>query len=221
MPFWIHMADELHELSALYALDALEGADRERFEEHLAGCDDCRRELESLRAAGASLAYAVAAPEPPARLRGRILEAARAEPQNVVPLRRRRPMPRVLAVAAAAAVIVAVLVGVPLLRNDAPSVETILQDPNARHLPIGQGRGEVVVTSSGNAALAVSLPPLPAGKVYEAWVADPDVHRAGEFTGSRFRLSHDVRDGAQVMVTIERAGGVDAPTGTPLFTVRA
>jgi anti-sigma factor RsiW len=215
------MTDDLHELSALYALDALDDADRERFERHLAGCEDCRRELASLGATAASLAYAADGPAPPPGLRGRILDAARAEPQNVVPLRRRRIAPRVAAVAAVAAGVAALLVGIPVMRNDAPSVDAILKDPDARHVQIGNGRGELVVTSSGDAALSVSLPALPSGKVYEAWVADPDVHRAGEFTGRRVKLTHDVHDGAQVMVTVEREGGVDAPTGAPLFAVRA
>ena len=33
--------EALHELSAAYALDALEPDEREVFEEHLAGCESC------------------------------------------------------------------------------------------------------------------------------------------------------------------------------------
>ena len=42
-------ADDL----ALYALNALEGDDRAKLEQHLATCPDCRRELEQLRGDGA------------------------------------------------------------------------------------------------------------------------------------------------------------------------
>ena len=84
------MADDLHTLSAPYALDALTPDDRERFEEHLATCEKCRAELAGLSDAAAALAFAVAGPAPPPELRGRILESARREPSNVVALRPRR-----------------------------------------------------------------------------------------------------------------------------------
>ena len=84
------MADDLHELSALYALDVLSGDERARFEQHLDECERCRAEIDGLRDAATSLAFAVDGPPPPAELRARILDAARAEGQNVVPLRPRR-----------------------------------------------------------------------------------------------------------------------------------
>ena len=37
---------ELHELTAGYALDALDPSDRGRYEEHLATCEPCRAELQ-------------------------------------------------------------------------------------------------------------------------------------------------------------------------------
>jgi len=97
------MADDLHDLSALYALDALDGEERGRFEAHLDDCERCRTELNGLRGAAGALAFAVAGPAPPAELRSRILDAARAEGQNVVPFRPRRSV----AVSVAAAVAVA------------------------------------------------------------------------------------------------------------------
>ena len=44
--------DDLHELTAGYALDALDPVDHARFEEHLATCDRCREELRGLLAGG-------------------------------------------------------------------------------------------------------------------------------------------------------------------------
>src|SRR5581483_5076497 len=58
------MADDLHTLSAPYALDALTPDERERFEEHLESCERCRTELAGLSAAAASLAFAVEGPGP-------------------------------------------------------------------------------------------------------------------------------------------------------------
>ena len=79
--------DELHELTAAYALDALEPAEERAYEAHLEECARCRDELAGLADTAAALAYAAGEASPPEALRGRILDAARAERTNVVPLR--------------------------------------------------------------------------------------------------------------------------------------
>ena len=65
---------EPHTLAGAYALDALDGPDRARFERHAARCQECTREVTGLREGTARLAAAAAAP-PPAALK----EALRAE----------------------------------------------------------------------------------------------------------------------------------------------
>ena len=65
-----------HTLAGAYAMDAVAGADRVRFERHLARCQACALELRGLREAAASLAAAVAA-DPPADLVQRAVAAAR------------------------------------------------------------------------------------------------------------------------------------------------
>ena len=75
---------DAHDLTAAYALDALDADDREAYETHLGQCEQCRAELATLGEAATSLAWAVASPAPPSRLRERILSAAAAERQNVV-----------------------------------------------------------------------------------------------------------------------------------------
>jgi anti-sigma-K factor RskA len=222
------MADDLHELSALYALDALDGEERARFEGHLDGCERCQNELAGLRGAAGALAFAVEGPAPRAELRGRILERARAEAQNVVPLRRRPPVAvsvtAALAVAASAAAVGLGLWAASLhhsLAGDRSALR-VLGDPRARHIPLTGVRGALVVAPSGEAALAADLPALPSGKVYEAWVVDANaVRRAGTFTGDRTTLTTHVPSGATVKVTVERSGGVDAPTSQPLLSARA
>jgi len=221
------MAEDVHELSALYALDVLSGEERARFEEHLDVCDRCRSELAGLHDAAGSLAFAVAGPPPPAELRERILAGARAEQQNVVAFRPRRSFAVSIAAATAvAACAAAVAFGVwaaSLHRSlsHQRSTVSVLTDPNARHVPLRGAPGQLVVTPSGDAVLNVELPKLPKGKTYEAWVADPSVQAAGVFTGRTTKLRVRVPRGAQVLVSVERSGGVDAPTTTPIVSARA
>jgi anti-sigma-K factor RskA len=66
---------DAHTLAGAYAMDAVSAPDRERFERHLAGCEDCAREIASLREATAVLGSAAAEPVP-AGLKERIMVAA-------------------------------------------------------------------------------------------------------------------------------------------------
>jgi anti-sigma factor RsiW len=221
------MDDDLHTLSAAYALDALSREDRERFETHLVTCDRCRGELAGLEDASASLAFAVEGPPPPADLRARILDAVQREPVNVVPFRPRRslltPVAAAVAVAACAAAVGFGLWASSLHHSLSRSLLAVqvLGNPASRRIPVSGGKGQLVVDPSGTAVLAVRLASLPNGKTYEAWVADPTVQRAGQFDGGTTTLPVRVNRGARVMVTIEDAGGVAAPTSQPLFVVHA
>jgi Anti-sigma-K factor rskA, C-terminal/Anti-sigma-K factor RskA, N-terminal domain len=72
-----------HTLAGAYAVDALDGAERARFEEHLERCGECAREIRGLREATARLADAVAA-APPAGLKQRAM-AATAHTRQLTP----------------------------------------------------------------------------------------------------------------------------------------
>jgi anti-sigma-K factor RskA len=131
---------DVHTLAGPYAMDAISAPDRARFDRHLGRCEDCAREIASLREATARLAAAAAVSPPPA-LKARVMAAAAAtrqrppepEPEPALrlwphrswllrswPLRtsQGRPTPRrrlvmaAGAVAAAAAVAAAVVFGV-------------------------------------------------------------------------------------------------------------
>jgi anti-sigma factor RsiW len=213
--------DTLHDLTAAYALDALEPDEARAYEEHLAGCERCREELASLQTAAGSLAFAAEPAAAPADLRGRILAAARAERPNVIPLRPRRVNP--LAAVAAVAACAAVGLGVwnVLLHNDLNETRAAF-----RGVPLNGATGSVVVGAGDSGALVVSnLAAAPAGKTYEAWVIrDGKALPAGTFSGGGgtivFRLTRVLPAGAVVGVTLERAGGVDAPTTKPFITSR-
>ena len=228
----------IHELTAGYALDALTPEERAVYELHLAECEHCREELASFWETTAALAVAASGPEPNAALRERVLEAVRAEPpQNVVPFepRRGRLAPALGAVAAVAAV-VALALGIwgagmssdldetraALEREQAAAA--VLADPDARSVALVEGDGRLVVGSGGEAVLVVDgLGPAPEGKTYELWVSaqGEDPVPAGLFPGSDGRevalVDGPVGSGEVVLVTIEPAGGVDAPTTEPII----
>jgi hypothetical protein len=183
----------------------------------LAGCERCREELVGLREAAAALALAAGPASPPSALRGRILEAARADRPNVVPLRPRWAYP----VAAVAAVAACAAVGFGIWAASLNS-ELASRNEALRGVPLSGAAGSIVVGGGGRAALVVSgLKPAPAGKTYEAWVIQGEkAYPAGTFdarTGTvTVRLRHAVPRGAVIGITIERAGGAPAPTMKPI-----
>lgn len=224
-------AQDLHDLTAAYALDALDPAEEREFEQHLAACARCREELAELREAAGALAFATTAPPPPPHLRQRILDEARGEIRNVVPLRRRRPFQATVALAGlAAAASVALAFWAVSLSNELDrerAALAVLADPAARTIALEGAAGRLVVDDEGQAALVVrDLAAAPRGKTYEAWVIEGERPLpAGLFEGDEAKdlvlLERPVPAGAIVAVTIEDEGGVDSPSGDPLFTAQA
>jgi len=199
---------DLHDLTAAYAIDALDPDEAEAYERHLGQCEECREQLAELNSTAAALAFGTVAPAPPARLRASILDAAAAERTNVVPLLRRRWVARGLAVAAAAVACIVVGLAVSLSQSTKTHVFSVFVD---RH---------------GNATVNVSgLGAAPHGKTYEAWVipSGRPPRPAGLFSGgsnTTVHLTGAVPQNAVVAVTIERAGGVDKPTAAPILSAR-
>lgn len=215
--------DAVHDLTAAYALDALEPDEARGYEQHLAGCERCREELASLQATAGALAFGAEPARPPAALRGRVLAAARAErPNNLRFLgtyhrRNARVFAAVAAVAACAAIGLAVWN--ISLHDDLGNAREAL-----RGLPLTGAKGSVVVAGGSGALVLSDLAPAPAGKTYEAWVIAKNGHasRAGMFTGGGrtvvIQLTHALPAGAVVAVTIEREGGAAQPTQKPFIT---
>jgi anti-sigma-K factor RskA len=199
-----------HDLTAAYALDALDADEAEAYERHLGQCEECRAQLAELNEGATALAFATVAPAPPARLRAAILDAAAAERSNVVPLLRRRWVARGLAVAAAAAACIVVGLAVSLSQSN-----------NSKTVTMSVSRD-----AFGNATVHVSgLGAVPRDKTYEAWVipARGSPRPAGLFSGGASTTLHltGVPRSAVVAVTLERAGGVNKPTRAPILSAPA
>jgi anti-sigma-K factor RskA len=210
----------IHELSAAYALDALDPADEQAFQEHLSRCAECQEHVAAFHEAAAGLGHATPAPAPPPQLRDRILNRVRAERgANVAPL---RPRWAFRATAAAAAVAACAALGLGLW---AASLRSQVDD-GGQVIALEGVQGSLAVAPSGEATLIVSgLRMAPVDKTYEAWVIeDGEAKAAGLFKGggdpTAVRLTRQVPRGAIVAVTLERAGGVDQPQSDPLFATR-
>lgn len=223
---------DIHALSGAYALDALNDLERAEFERHLATCDSCRAEVESLRDAAGHLAD-VSAAAPPADLRARILASS----QSVRPLPPAASAPpsrrwRIPAIAASLALVVGLGVGVTTEWRpwEPEAVQVTLADrvrqaPDAQSwtqsLPSG---GSVTVTRSKSVGVAIwqstGLEPLPSGRVYELWLQAPDesLKPAGLFSArdGEVVMRGDAADAIGAGVTEEPSGGSPAPTTEPI-----
>jgi anti-sigma-K factor RskA len=240
--------DDMHVLSGVYALDALGGAERDRFEHHLARCPSCQVEVRGLQETAARFALAVSA-QPPPRMKTRVMAGAARTRQlppvpDVGPLPARGPgLLRRIAVPAAAAclalaIALAVLLGISrgqlsAERAQQREIAAVLNAPGAR---IVRGR-----TTVGGLATAVVAPQLhrlvftstgmrslPGSEVYQLWVIGP----AGTTTATSAGLLTQAADGSTVPVlasglaagdrigvTVEPAGGTSKPTTTPVVVI--
>ncbi len=185
----------VHELSGAYALDALDDAERERFERHLQRCPACADDVRRMTSTATAMAMAVAA-EPPPGLKERVLAAAAATPQ-LPPLptaaaRRRHGrrltrsdwFPRLALGVAAAGVAAAVALAVVTVstQNRLDTVQAqnqqiaaVLSAPDAQ-IATGTsstgGTATVVLSYAEQKMIFTSsgLPALPNAKVYELWL---------------------------------------------------
>jgi anti-sigma factor RsiW len=228
------MDTEIHELTAGYALDALDPAEREAFERHLAGCEQCQEELASFWEVTSALAVATGGPVPSATLRDRILGDARAEKQTVVPIASRRRLSPVLASITAVAAAVAIGLGIYSIslggRLDdtkaaltaQESAAAVLADSTATTVALESGSGRLVVADDGSAVLVLDdLAAAPAGMTYQAWVVAGETPvSAGTFDTADKQaivpIPQPVPAGAVVAVTVEKAGGATSPSLPPL-----
>jgi len=239
--------NNLHALAGAYALDALDGAERDRFERHLHGCRTCAGEVAGFAATATALAMAAAA-QPPAGLRERVLAAVAVTRQlppvivrrGTVPALPRSPwVPRMaLAVGAAGLAAAAVLGAVEVSTQhqldsalaQRQEIAVVLAAPDARIVsaPTTVGGTAIVVVSQAEQKLVFTssdLPELPSAKVYELWLMGPGGTRPAGLlpppSSGRTApvLASGVLAGDKVGMTVEPAGGTSSPTTTPILVL--
>ena len=231
--------DRFSESLAAYALGALAADQGEHLREHLAGCPECRAELDWLRAAVDVLPASVVQIEPPPELKANVMAVVESEASLLRaageaaerPARPpRRPWwsgaaltsspVRIAAALAVAAVTVLVLVvpgGGPGTRTIRAQVRGAAGAAGARaSLRLRGQHGELVVTG---------LPTVASNHVDELWVqhGSGTPVPAGTFvltTGS-VAVARPIHSGDHVLVTVEPGGGSGAPTTAPFIVARA
>jgi anti-sigma-K factor RskA len=222
--------DDMHDLVGAYAVDALDDQEREAYETHLAGCDQCLAELARLRESATVLATS-ASVAPPPELKDRVMAEIQSEAAPVVPMKSRRsrwPSWAPLAVAALAAFVLGVVAVVQTVaRNDlsgpagvVAAAEAAANDPGSivTDFETDDGVvGQVVLTADGEGFLIPSdLDPLDEARTYQLWVLTPDEQAisagvlGNDPAPSRFTWSGEV---AGFALTREVAGGVESTAG--------
>jgi anti-sigma-K factor RskA len=198
-----------HMLAGPFALDALNPADRARFERHLARCEDCREETRGLAEAAARLAVLSTAVPPP-ELRERVLAAAAAtrQPQPLVlagsagsehaSLARRAAFSPVLVPRLAVAIggmlaLLALALGsltvtarhtLGMEQARSHQIAMIMNAPDAMMVTAsaaGGGTATVVMSHRDRAMVLTTarLPAPPHGMGYQLWLMGPAGPRAG------------------------------------------
>ena len=239
------LGHDLHILSGAYAVDALDPAEREKFERHMNRCQDCGHEVRGLQETATGLAMS-AAQAPPPELKSRVLTAA-AHTRQLPPVTearavaQRRPqwMPRLAVAVAAAGMAVVIALGITLARtqNDLNSARAqqhalaaVLNSPGAAVISARTTLGgsatvvvsrqlrEIIFTSEG-------LPALPGNKVYQLWLMAPHHNVSAGLLPAPANgrtpplLASGLLAGDRVGLTVEPAGGTAQPTTSPIVVI--
>jgi anti-sigma factor RsiW len=222
--------ERYQEDAGAYLLGALEPAEQASFEGHLAGCPECRADVEQLRAAADALPRSVEPFAPPPSLKRSLMEAVREDARPA-----REPFlarlfagirPQFALAGAAAVLIVAIVVGTQLSGGDGGQrVVTAVIDRS--RVPAATATVTVPKDRGGPAQLRVTGMPAPkAGQVYEIWLKRGDqlqpgplfnTDRSGNGAGA---IPDDLQGVSAVLVTREHVGGAKMPSEAPIISAR-
>ena len=221
--------DEIQDLLAAYAVNAVDGGERSLVEAHLEDCDECRSELrEHLEVTSRLGTYPAGIPE---GVWERV-ESALSVPPPPIRLvdQSRSNWARLATLAASVAALILAATLVVLPRSEAPPGEAqlaqaALKSPGARAVELRSDDGRlkiaVVVKADGTGYLHDgNLPALPPDRIYQLWeIADGQAVSAGLLgTSVNVRPFSSAPGAKRLAITEELAGGVVASTQTPVVS---
>ncbi len=236
--------DDILDLLAAYALDALEPAEVAQVAALLAERPELRDTLAELRETVNRLPYALPEADPPPELRQRVLDRATGRAQPAHPAApaalagRARGWLLALGGLAAVALIAAVIGWVQLAGAHAELARARTQQQQQLEIlaradtiarlkgDTGSSNGTLLRAADGRAVLTAELPPLQSGRVYQLWVIQGQNSpvSAGTFTVDQqghglltLSSSGQAPAAATVAVTDEPFPGSQQPTTTPLI----
>jgi anti-sigma factor RsiW len=221
-----------------YLLGALTDLERQAFERHVAGCAECRDELERLRPAADALPRSVEQVEPPPGLKSSLMEVVEREASEragAPAARPRRPrrvrLPslagmRPVLVAGALALGLVAGFGVAQLAGGGDDTRTVAATVDESRLPEASGSLRIQGDGEDGAILNVhGMPSLDEDRVYQAWVerdgtvVPQPTFEVGEDGGGAAAVPDDLSDAEAILVTREPRGGSRAPSEAPLIRV--
>lgn len=212
---------------AAYLLGALEPGEAAALEQHLAGCEQCRAELEWLRPAVQTLPEAVEPTEPPAGLRARIMGEIEADAKakqkeaSGFGWKRRSPGLRPLAGLAVVALLATAVAGYALSDGGGSGSD-------ATTVAVGKApavTAEMISEGDSGTLRLENLRQLPADEVLQAWVQRGERVESAKTLfvpnadGTATAVIGDMDGVDAVMVTAEPRGGSEQPTGEPIVAV--
>jgi anti-sigma-K factor RskA len=223
-----------------YVLGALPELESELLARHLAGCESCRAEVERLQPVTAAMARSVPQVEPPPSLKASLMATvnaeagARAAESGKQPARERRSFgswlaglqPRMALALAVGVLALGVVVGVAvdqIAGGGGTQTTTLAAKIDRMRMPTGEA--SLAVNGKTGKLELTGAPQPPRGRVYQLWYQHGKmIERGGTFRPHRngsYAADVPVGGANAVMVTVERAGGVPAPTGPPVmvFTI--
>jgi hypothetical protein len=230
---------EYREEIGAYLLGALTDLERQAFERHVAGCAECRDELERLRPAADALPRSVEQVEPPPGLKTSLMEMVESEARErsgapAAPAERRRTPRRIRLPSlagfrpalAAAALALGVVAGFGVAQLGDDDARTVAATVDEGRLPDASGSLRIQGDGDDGAILSVQGMPPPGGdRVYQAWVqrdgtvVPQPTFEVGADGGGAVAVPDDLSGADAILVTREARGGARAPSEPPLIRV--
>ncbi|HEU0297176.1 MAG TPA: anti-sigma factor [Anaerolineales bacterium] len=228
-----------------YALGALDAEEVAALESHLKTCASCQTELAEYRAVGDVLLTVIPPKEPSAALRRRLQNRLPSAQKRLRP-RLNWSFSQVAMAAALVLLLVMNLYSILQVRalqleqahlarqyRTGETVLSMLSYPTTQRLAINSDNvvGSLLLDEDRDivALIVWNMPPLPENQTYQIWLIDP---QDGRVSAGIFRPEGDRAYTTQIVfpkqslsnftgigVTVEPAGGSEAPTGDRVFKV--